>query len=87
MACRTVQLDDHRHAIVCLRDGRQHRVATSCELCPKQATRLCDWKLRPGVTCSMPLCDEHSHAPTLEKDLCPRHAQIWADRPQQIGLI
>ena len=87
MTCRTVQLDDHRHAIICMHDGHRHRIATSCGHCATRATRLCDWKMPRGRTCSQPLCDEHAHAPALDKDLCPRHAQVWADRPQQTGLL
>ncbi len=87
MTCRTVQLDDQHHAIVCMRNGHQHRIATSCGYCATRATRLCDWKLPSGGTCDQPLCDKHSHAPTLEKDLCRQHAKRWAARPQQIGLL
>ena len=87
MTCRTVQLDDEQHAIICMRSGSKRRVATSCVHCVKPATRLCDWKLPGGGTCSQPLCDEHSHAPALEKDLCPRHAERWAAHPKQLGLL
>jgi len=87
MSLRAFQPDDHRHAVVYMHDGHLHRVATSCGCCKEPATRKCDWKLRPGVTCSMPLCDEHAHAPTLDQDLCPGHSTQWSDEPEQIGLI
>ena len=87
MTCRTVQLDDEHHAIICMRDGRQRRVATSCVHCVKPATRLCDWKLPSGRTCDTLMCDEHAYAPTLERDLCPRHAERWSAEPKQIGLL
>ena len=87
MTLRTLQHDDVGHAFITMLNGPQHRVATSCGHCKAKAIRQCDWKLRDGVTCGMPLCEEHCHAPTLERDLCPGHARRWAAEPQQIGLI
>lgn len=76
MTCSVVDADGRR-AIVC---GSKPRAgARSCQYCVNQHTRLCDWRLRPGVTCDAPLCNEHTAKPEADpdKDLCPRHAAAW----------
>ena len=70
-------------AIVC---GSQ-RIQTCA--CGKAATRLCDWKKGPMTTCDAPICDDCTTHPAMgqprlvekNKDLCKRHAEIWAKHP------
>jgi hypothetical protein len=55
--------------------------------CSPPATRLCDWRLGKGKgTCDEPLRDVCATEPAPRKDLCPRHAAIWAERQKQPQL-
>ncbi len=87
MGCSYVRLPDGTRAIVCGYRQRQRRCA-----CGRPSTRLCDWKIaqpergrRGGKpkTCDAPLCDQCTHSPAPEKDLCKHHAAEWADRLAQ----
>lgn len=78
--CCAVKVGDQR-AIIC---GR-HRVQ-ACVTCRAIADRLCDWIIgkrgKRIVTCSAPICAEHTFSPAPEKDLCPRHKAAWAIHPK-----
>jgi hypothetical protein len=50
--------------------------------CGKESTRLCDWIIGRGRTCDAPLCDSCTSSPAPDKDLCKRHAQLWAKDPR-----
>ncbi len=53
-----------------------------CVECGEISTRLCDWKVgESGATCDLPLCQDHTSQPGRGKDLCPEHAQAWAEHP------
>jgi len=72
MTCHAHQPGVHPKTFVC--GGKVRQRARSCVMCPEPHVRLCDWKLRDGVTCDTPLCEGHSYATPDDKDLCPRHA-------------
>lgn len=38
---------------------------------------LCDWKVMPGVTCDLPLCEDHAKEVGPDKHLCPAHQIEW----------
>lgn len=80
MPCTTVQLDNGAHAIVCT--GRQPK--RKCIGCGRAADLLCDWKVRDAAgkpaTCDAPLCALCTSKPAPDKDLCPMHVGIWAER-------
>lgn len=50
--------------------------------CGRRATRECDWKVKTkrSGTCDKGICDEHTHVPAERKDLCQKHATMWAER-------
>lgn len=78
MPCRSVQLENGVRAIVCT--GRQPK--KRCVECGKPADLLCDWKIKDPrrSTCDAPLCARCTSKPAPDKDLCPMHARMWADR-------
>ena len=75
MVCETIRLPGGGSAIVC--SGRRSQRCA----CGRPATRLCDWKVatRRSGTCDKPLCANCSTMPQADKDLCPDHAQAFAD--------
>lgn len=77
MTCERVQLPGGGVAIVCGRGRRAKR----CK-CGAVATRECDWKVprKKSGTCDLPLCENCSHVPAPDKDLCPGHAAAWKSR-------
>ena len=70
MKCTTITMNGGGKAIVC---GSQ-RVKT-CN-CGKINTRLCDWKMGPGITCDAMLCSGCTTEPVEGKDLCRYHAEL-----------
>jgi hypothetical protein len=53
--------------------------------CGAKADRECDWKvMRRGkaTTCDKGVCSRCSVSPAPEKDLCQKHAAIWAVDPR-----
>lgn len=94
MTCTPIQLPNGARAIVC--GPRQPRKKCACG---RPATLLCDWKI-PGAeeyalvkagtvtgTCDRPLCDQCTHSPAPEKDLCPKHRDEWLARQRQGRLL
>ena len=77
MTCRTYKVADGRSAIVCGSFGPVY----ACSNCGKVARRLCDWKLKGGGRCSSPVCDDCAMPVGKNKDLCCKHAEMWADHP------
>lgn len=85
MKCERVELIDDRvgvvRAIVCSR-GRPR----SCVGCGRPEQRACDWKLtegrRAGKTCDRAICESCTTRPAPDKDLCPKHAALWATHPK-----
>jgi len=75
MKCAHLTMSDGQALIVC----GAIKVAT-CYLCGKEATKLCDWHGGQKRTCDRGLCDEHATSPAPNKDLCPPHAKMWAER-------
>jgi len=75
MTCEHVTLPDGARAIVCS-SSRAKRCA-----CGRRATLLCDWKVpgRKSGTCDTPICAACTTSPAPQKDLCPEHAQAWAE--------
>lgn len=74
MPCSRIKVGEIQ-AIVC---GR-HKIRT-CVKCGQIATRECDWKvMRSGrkATCDAPICDDCTHQPAKNKDLCPKHSEEW----------
>jgi len=53
-----------------------------CCNCHRVSTRLCDWKLGGGRTCDKPMCPSEACgiSPAPDKDLCPGHAKLWANK-------
>jgi hypothetical protein len=53
--------------------------------CGKKADRECDWKVvkrgKPA-TCDKGVCFSCSVSPAPEKDLCQKHAAMWAADPR-----
>jgi len=75
MPCEHVIMPGGGGAIVCSSSRRQR-----CA-CGRVATLLCDWKV-PGKrsgTCDAPICRTCSTSPAKDKDLCPKHAQAFAE--------
>lgn len=68
-------------AIVCGR-AKIH----ACSVCGEPSTRQCDWKIDSYHTCDKHLCEKCTHVPAPNKDLCPRHAQRWAEIQKQRDL-
>ena len=78
MPCRVVNAGGMT-AIVC---GGPRRPAT-CS-CGRAATLACDWRIGKGSArgrCDEPICAACTTSPAPGKDLCPRHAQVWAVHP------
>jgi hypothetical protein len=63
-----------------LRAGSGRR--PKCTNCGNPAELLCDWKIDSYHTCSKPICKDCTHSPESGKDLCARHAEIWAKHPE-----
>jgi len=78
MKCEHIKLGDHQ-VIVC-RGGK--RKPDRCTKCGAPAGLLCDWKVDSYHTCDAPICAKCTHSPDAGKDLCPRHAEIWAKHPE-----
>lgn len=78
MKCQTLSLDGIV-AIVCT-SGRPRRAILKCK-CGNHATRLCDWLLPGGGTCSKAVCDDCRTVPGPGKDLCADHAAEWRVHP------
>lgn len=78
--CCSVRVGNQR-VIVC---GR-HRVE-ACVSCGAISDRLCDWIIAKRgkriVTCSAPICATHASSPAPDKDLCPKHAELWKQHPR-----
>lgn len=74
MKCSTIQLGG-AIAIVC---GSRRLLVCKCG---QVASRLCDWKLAGGGTCSKPVCDDCTTSPAPNKDLCTDHGEAWKDHP------
>lgn len=76
MACERVTLAGGGSAIVC--GPRRPRQRCSCG---RPGTLLCDWKVpnNPGGTCNAPICDGCTTSPAPDKDLCPPHAEAFAE--------
>ena len=66
--------------VVHIRHSNKKSFACEVKGCIEPASRECDWKLQPGVTCDFRLCDKHTSEPAPGKDLCPWHAKMWAER-------
>ena len=81
MPCTHVRLPGGQIAIVCGPRDKPKRCACGSG---KPATLLCDWKVVGGV-CDAPLCDDCTHTPASDKDLCPRHAEEWRGRIPRTG--
>lgn len=89
MACEHVTLPGGGTAIIC--GSKRH--FQKCR-CGNRATLLCDWKI-PGAdepslvkvsgTCDAPLCPRCTSSPAPEKDLCPKHAAMWAKMREARG--
>jgi hypothetical protein len=75
--CKWVKLPDGNTAILTGNFPRPKDCA-----CGKPSTRLCDWIIGRGRTCDAPLCDACTSSPAKDKDLCKRHAQLWAKDPR-----
>lgn len=75
MPCEHVTMPGGGHAIVCTSRRRQR-----CA-CGRVANRACDWKVpnRRSGTCDAPICRTCSTSPAKDKDLCPEHAQAFAE--------
>lgn len=76
MTCTIVKLPTGERAIVC----GPRRKAKRCA-CGSTADRLCDWFIDSYHRCSEPVCSRCTTSPAPEKDLCKRHAAIWAKHP------
>lgn len=70
MACEIVKLENGFRAIVCTR-GR--RSSPKCS-CGRRADFVCDWKIRPAMTCDAPVCAECAVSPAKDKHICPERA-------------
>jgi hypothetical protein len=83
MKCQYVQMPGGGTAIVCS-SGRRAK----CK-CGRSATLLCDWKTPKGkkMTCDKPICDRCTTKPAPDKDLCPTHAQAYAEWKRQKTLL
>lgn len=67
-------------AIVCS-SGRRKKEPKCCK-CGRLAMRQCDWKIDSYHTCDAFICSLCTHSPEKGKDLCPRHAEVWVNHPQ-----
>lgn len=79
MTCDHIRLGDGTGMIVC---GTRRR--PKCVQCGKRAALECDWKVpgRRSGTCDKPICARCTTSPAPEKDLCPEHAEAWANWQQ-----
>lgn len=57
------------YAILCTGNPRRRR----CRFCASWSTKLCDWPIRLGKTCDVPICDEHATPVGENLDYCPTH--------------
>lgn len=78
MPFHSIDTGNGGRAIVCT--GRQRR--KRCANCGQPADLLCDWKVKGkrSGTCDAPICATCTSKPAEGKDLCPRHAEQWAER-------
>jgi len=59
------------------RKGNKNAPAPCCK-CGCISSRLCDWKLDiGGPECDAPICESCTWSPAPDKDLCPRHVQVY----------
>lgn len=79
MTCEHIRLADGTGMFVCGTKARP-----KCVKCGKRADRECDWKVagRRSGTCDKPICARCTTSPAPEKDLCPEHAEAWANWKQ-----
>ena len=68
MICTHVQVGNV-HAIVC----GSRPSAKRCRQCGKAADRECDFPVRDGKTCDLPICRRCSSRPSMDVDICPNH--------------
>ena len=78
MTCSRVKVDGH---VVYIRHSGPRLIP--CSDCGEISTRLCDWKIAGG-TCDAALCESCTSSPARDKDLCPDHAKIWAEHPDNV---
>ncbi|MDD5207021.1 MAG: hypothetical protein PHS17_16470, partial [Desulfobacterales bacterium] len=79
MPCKPLKFGDGVYGFVCSRGDQRQK----CKICGMPATKLCDFVLKNGKTCDMPLCARHAHSVGPEKDYCPAHHDMKARLEQK----
>jgi hypothetical protein len=69
--CESVTVDGHTFTVCGMRRSRQR-----CKDCSNTATKLCDYPLSDGKTCSRPMCDHHAATVGEGLDYCLPHSLI-----------
>ena len=72
MPCKTIFFEGKPVGFACSR-GHQRQ---DCRICGMPSTKLCDYPLKNGKTCDMPLCARHAHAVGPDMDYCPAHFEM-----------
>jgi hypothetical protein len=82
MACEYLKLDGGQTVIICgLRRSKPKRCSHAG--CEATGTKLCDWPIGGGRTCSKPLCDRHAVRAGRDVDHCLHHEP---KRQQELAL-
>lgn len=74
--CQRIDLGNGQVAIVC---GPRQR-AKFCS-CGREATLLCDWKVKGkrSGTCDQPVCSQHALQVGPDKHLCQQHQKAYEE--------
>lgn len=77
MTCTPIDIPGVGRGFICGPRSKRKR----CSGCGRPADLECDWKVpgRKTGTCDAPICSKCTTSPAPEKDLCPEHAQAWAE--------